>query len=91
MQAEQSNSAYMIEVHTNLFLDAQSPHHWEGRYINDGRRSNRQVNARFGARRRTTTHKPTGMQWVSVFATRKIPAGTEIFLDYSGERRGPTV
>ena len=77
-----SKSRYLFEVHKDLALDAEAKDNFKGRYINDGRHSGREVNVRFGARRATSICKLTGKQWVSVFAIKDIPSGTELLVDY---------
>ena len=79
------HSHYRLQVHRNLFLDAEDTKHFEGRYINDARRSKHKVNARFAANYATNTCSETGHKWVRIYATRRIKAGEEIFLDYGEE------
>ena len=75
-------SHYRMQVHKNLFLDAANPKHFEGRNINDARFSKYKVNARFSAGYTTNKCSTTGFLWVRIYATRKIKAGEEIFIDY---------
>ena len=44
-----SASDYLMEVNKDLFLDANEPHHWEGRYVNDGVIAGLRINGRFGS------------------------------------------
>lgn len=81
-EAAHSTSPYLFQVNKNLVLDAQDPTHANGRYINDGAVAGREVNARFGAARFAVTCKETGRPYVSVRATRTIPAGTEVLASY---------
>ena len=75
-------SHYRLQVHKNLYLDAADPRHFEGRYINDSKGSAFKTNARFASCYRTNICSATGYSWVRVYATRKIRAGEEVFLDY---------
>ena len=75
-------SHYRLQVHRDLYLDAEDPDHFEGRFINDARNSKFKVNARFAANYTTETDSITGRTWVRIYATRKIKAGEEIFLNY---------
>ena len=79
---ERGHSHYRLQVHKNLFLDAANPKHFEGRFINDSRKTKYKVNARFAADYRTNTCSKTGHIWVKIFATKKIKAGEEVFLSY---------
>ena len=75
-------SHYRLQVHRNLFLDAADKRHFEGRYINDARKTKFKVNARFASSYKTNTCSATGYVWVRIYATRPIKAGEEIFLNY---------
>ena len=44
---------YRMRVHANLYLDAADEAHFEGRFINDGRRAHRRVNVRFATNYKT--------------------------------------
>ena len=79
---QRAHSHYKLQVHDNLFLDAADPIHFEGRYINDARRTKFKTNARFAANFITNTCSDTGFQWVRIYATKRIRAGEEIFLNY---------
>ena len=81
-EAEESDSAYMVMVNKNLILDARDPAHGKGRFINCGRMAGKPVNAAFGAARRTATCPNTGRPYISIRATKRIPAGTEVLVDY---------
>ena len=70
-----------LKLHTK-YLDAESEDHWEGRYINDGPRSNKKVNAKIEAAIMMNVCKRTGKRWVRVIAKSTIKAGDEILLDY---------
>ena len=76
---------YRIQISKNLFLDAEKSHHFEGRYINDGKRAGCGANARFAAGYRTNICSVTGHEWIRIFATRDIRAGEEIYLDYGSD------
>ena len=56
--------------------------HFEGRYINDARKTKFKVNARFASNYKTNTCPATGLVWVRIYATRPIKAGEEVFLNY---------
>ena len=71
---------YRLQVHKNLYLDAEDPCHFEGRYINDSKGSTFKTNARFAS-----CYK-TGHNWALTFTTHNIRAGEEIFLDYDSQR-----
>jgi len=73
---------YRLQVHRNLYLDAEDPTHFEGRYINDSKGSVFRTNVRFAANYRTDICSEAGHRWVRIYATRKIRAGEELFLDY---------
>ena len=79
---QHGHNHYRLQVHNNLFLDAENPKHFEDRYINDAKRSKFKVNARFTANYTTETDPSTGFKWVCIYATRNIKAGEEIFLNY---------
>ena len=81
-QSRDVHSAYKVQVHGDLILDAQDESEFTGRYINDGPRAGRKPNARFGSRRATTKCPTTGKQWISVFVTRPLKPGDEILVDY---------
>lgn len=85
--ASSAHSQYRLQIHKNLFLDAQDACHFEGRYINDARNSRFKTNARFAANYTTNTCPKTGFKWVSIFATKPIQAGEEIFLNYGRDFR----
>ena len=82
---ETRTSHYRIKISGNLFLDAEKPHHFEGRLINDGRRAGKGVNVRFSAGYRLNTCSTTDFKWIRIFATRNIKAGEELYLDYGSE------
>jgi len=91
------SSQYRVQVHNNLFLDAADPKHFEGRYINDARGSKFKTNARFASNYATNKCSTTGHTWVRIYATRRIEAGEEIFIDYgegfwesAGRHDGPS-
>ena len=44
---------YRLQVHKNLYLDAEDSDHFEGRYINDTKGSDFSANVRFTANYRT--------------------------------------
>ena len=76
---------YRIQISKNVFLDAEKLHHFEGRFINDGKRAGRGVNVRFAAGYQLNTCSITNLKWIRIFATRDIRAGEELFLDYGPE------
>ena len=71
-------SHYRIKISSNLYLDAERSHHFEGRYINDGKRAGKTVNVRFAAGYKTNICSTTGHRWIKIFATRDIKAGEEL-------------
>ena len=76
---------YRIKISNNLYLDAEKSHHFEGRFINDGKRSGRGVNVRFAAGYRTNMCSSTNLRWIRIYATRDIQAGEELYLDYGDD------
>ena len=76
---------YRIKICSTLYLDAEQPHHFEGRFINDGKRAGKVVNVRFAAGYRTNQCSDTGLRWIRMFATRDINAGEELYLDYGDD------
>ena len=82
---QRKHSQYRMQVHRNLFLDAENQKHFEGRYINDARHSKYKVNARFAANYAINICSITGFSWVRIYATRKIKAGEEILIDYGDD------
>ena len=81
-EASETNSAYKFQVHKNLILDVQGVDEFSGRYVNDGPKAGKTVNARFGSKRTTSACPVTGKQWVSIFATKPLRPGDEILVDY---------
>ena len=77
-----SNSSYIVEIHSRLYLDADGPGHMVGRYMNDGPLAGIPVNARLGASRRVYQCKKTGRFWIPVIATKDIKPGEEIVIKY---------
>ena len=73
---------YRIKISKNVYLDAEKLHHFEGRYINDGKRAKRGVNVRFAAGYQLNTCSVTNLKWIQIFKTRDIRAGEELVLDY---------
>ena len=82
---ERQHSQYRVQIHKNLFLDAADRKHFEGRFINDARGSRFKTNARFASNYATNRCTTTGFTWVRIYATRKIRAGEEIFIDYGDQ------
>ena len=82
---ETRSGHYRIKISSNLYLDAEQRHHFEGRYINDGKRAGRRINVRFAAGYRTNTCSVTNLRWIRIFATRDMKAGAELYLDYGGD------
>ena len=82
---QRKHSHYRMQVHKDLFLDGAALTHFEGRYINDARNTDHEVNARFAANYATETCCRTGNIWVRIYATKKINAGDEIFIDYGDD------
>ena len=81
-QAAKSRSPYLLMINRRQVLDATDPSHEKGRYVNDGKVAGRRVNAAFGAGSRPILCKDTGRYYVSIRATRRIKAGTEILVSY---------
>ena len=79
------SSNYRLKIHQNLYLDAESPAHFEGRHINDGQRSRKQCNVRFASDYNTNRCATTGFQWIKIFATRNIKDGSELYLNYGDD------
>jgi hypothetical protein len=72
-----TDSAYVVRIKANTYLDATDANEWEGRHINDGRRSGRIVNARLAADYKIKTCPKTGKKWISVYAVGDISKFTE--------------
>ena len=83
--ARRKGRHYRIQISKNLFLDAEDARHFEGRFINDGKRAGLVPNVRFAAGYRTNTCTTTGFSWIRIFATRDIKAGEELLLDYGSD------
>ena len=77
-----SKSSYIVEVHTQLYLDADGPGHMAGRYLNDGPLAGIPANARLGSSRRVYKCKKTGRFWIPVIAIKNIKPGDEIVIYY---------
>ena len=84
-EAKQSDSAYVIQIHSGLFLDGKSMDNREGRWINDGPHSGIAANARFASAYTTNPDTTPGRRWIKVFATHDIPAGSEVYVDYGSD------
>ena len=82
---EARKSHYRIRISKNVYLDAERHHHFEGRFINDGKRAGKTVNVRFAAGYRLNTCSTTNLKWIRIYATRNIQAGEELFLDYGDD------
>ena len=81
-EAAGSESDYLLQIHSGLFLDAAATDNRAGRWINDGPHSGFTANARFASAYNTNPDNVQGRRWIKVFATRDIPAGTEVYVDY---------
>ena len=84
-QLQSVDSAYVLEVHSNCFLDAAAPDNMEGRFINDGPHSGRQPNCAFSSAYVTNPVDGSSRRWVKVFATRRIRPGEELLTSYGPE------
>ena len=85
-QARDSKSLYIVQISKNIFLDAQGPDHFAGKFINCGRKAKRGINARLSAANTYNVCKRTQIKWISIFATCDINASVshpvEIYIDY---------
>lgn len=81
-EARKSKSGYLLRISKKCVLDARDPSHDKGRYINCGVMAKRTVNVAFGAARYPNTCRETGRKYVSVRATQKIKADTELLANY---------
>ena len=81
-QCETSKSAYLLEINSNCFLDAQDPSNFEGRFINDGPHSGRVQNCEFAAAYTTNPLDGSTRRWIKVYATREILPGEELLASY---------
>ena len=84
-EALSSTSSYIVEVHNQLYLDADGPGHMAGRYMNDGPMAGIRANARLGSSRRVYKCKKTGRLWIPVIALRNINPGEEIIINYGSK------
>ena len=66
-EAKSTHSAYKLKVHSNLVLDAQSTDEFTGRYVNDGPKAGKAVNARFGSKRTIYVHVPNDWQTMDFY------------------------
>ena len=80
-----SKSSYIVEIRSQLYLDADGPGHMAGRYMNDGPEAGIPANARLGASRRVYHCKKTGRFWIPVIALRNIRPGEEIIIKYGNQ------
>ena len=85
-QARDSKSPYIVQISKHIFLDAQGPGHCAGKFINCGRKANRDINARLSKSKTYNVCKVTQIKWISIFATCDINASVshpvEIYIDY---------
>ena len=85
-QARDSKSPYIVQISKHIFLDAQGPGHCAGKFINCGRKTNRDINARLSAANTYNVCKVTQIKWISIFAICDINASVshpvEIYIDY---------
>ena len=84
-EALASKSSYIVEIHKQLYLDADGPGHMAGRYINDGPFAGIPANARLGSSRQVYKCKKTGRFWIPVIALRNIRPGEEIIIKYGNK------
>ena len=73
---------YRIKISKDVYLDAELTHHFEGRFVNHGKRPGKTVNMRFAAGYRLHKCSTTNLSWIRIYATRNIQAGEELYLDY---------
>lgn len=88
-QIVNNDSKYLLRISKNVFLDARDRQHCDGRYINCGRNTRMNINARFSASRTYNYDSASNTNWVSIFSTRDIEASetaaVEILVDYGDE------
>ena len=80
------HSRYRVQIHKNLFLDAENQKYFEGRFINDARNSEFEKNARFAADYDTNICTNSDHVWVRIYVTKNIEVGEELFIDYARRR-----
>ena len=82
VDAEKSKSRYLLQVRTNVVLDATDPRHKEGRMINCARKSGKEANCRFQSDQKYHLCPASGIAYVHVYAMRDIDAEEELLVDY---------
>ena len=76
-----STSKYILQISQNVYLDAQSPHEFEGRVVNCARKAKLQANVRYAAGYRYECCPGCGRAWVKVKATKPIRAKSNHFVE----------
>ena len=86
IQANKSDSKYLLEVSKNVILDARGCRHCDGKYINCGSKTRLTINARFSSCTSYNFNKELNLKWISIFATCDIQASksecVEILVNY---------
>jgi hypothetical protein len=86
-EVDLSNSEYIVQICSNVFLDAIDKNEkGKGKFMNCGRKSKRKINAEFASHTVCNYNKKWNMHWISVYSTCKIVASplhpVEILVDY---------
>jgi hypothetical protein len=74
------NSAYVLQVGNNRFLDSENPRNFAGRYINSVSGTNKRPNTRFS--KGTSIYTAENRKYVPVKTTTKIKPNTELLATY---------
>ena len=77
-QASRSESNYILQISSNLYLDATEKDNWEGRWINDGPHAGREPNCVFASAYNTNAVPNSDRRWIKIFATKPIRPGEEL-------------
>lgn len=78
--------AYTLQVCASLFLDAESPSHFPGRFVNNSEGTHLPPNCRFGSGRSVYWHKEHERWYVNIFAIGDHRKGTEMLIDYRTQK-----
>ncbi len=79
------NGIYGVEIPRGRVIDAKSTQSCLARYINDCRYSNRRAGTCAGINARFSLKTVRGVTTVNIKSTKRIPAGSEIFLKYGAK------
>ena len=80
-QAMDSDSAYIVKISDDVYLDGQGNDEWEGKMANCARKAGKKPNARISAATRYNICDKTSKCWVPLFAIGDLQP-QEILVDY---------